>query len=148
MLKVSSSKRKAWISARLTLGNTWKSYPLVNDHIAGWKTTIFYRRYIFKWWISHCYVSLSESKFGVFSQIHQMICAGQEDANCIRVSNKSVTAWDIRMGLTLSSCIAYSYSEMSCSNISIHVQIYLPILFVIIIIAELLLLLIIITRVS
>ena len=25
-----------------------------------WKTTIFNRRYIFKWWISHCYVSLPE----------------------------------------------------------------------------------------
>ena len=28
-----------------------------------WKTTIFNRRYIFKWWISHCYVSLQQCMF-------------------------------------------------------------------------------------
>ena len=27
-----------------------------------WKSTIFDRRYIFKWWISHCYVSLPECR--------------------------------------------------------------------------------------
>ena len=36
------------------------SYPLVNDHIAGWKITIFNRKYIYKWWKFHCYVSLPE----------------------------------------------------------------------------------------
>ena len=28
-----------------------------------WKTTIFNRRYIFTWWIFHCYVSLPEGNF-------------------------------------------------------------------------------------
>ena len=28
-----------------------------------WKTTILNRRYIFKWWISHCYVKLPECIF-------------------------------------------------------------------------------------
>ena len=28
-----------------------------------WKTTIFNRRYFFKWWISHCYVRLPECTF-------------------------------------------------------------------------------------
>ena len=37
----------------------WFSYPLVNSHSNG-KSTILNRRYIFKWWISHCYVRLLE----------------------------------------------------------------------------------------
>ena len=42
-------------------------YPLVNDHIAGWKIPIFNRKYIFlSGSIFHCYVSLPEciSKIG------------------------------------------------------------------------------------
>ena len=33
------------------------SYPLVVPNIAGWNIPMFNRKYIFKWWISHCYVS-------------------------------------------------------------------------------------------
>ena len=32
----------------------------VNDHMAGWKSTVFNRKYIFNWCIFHCYVSLPE----------------------------------------------------------------------------------------
>ncbi len=38
-------------------------YPLVNDHIAGWKIPIFNREYIFKRFIFHCHVSLPEGIF-------------------------------------------------------------------------------------
>ena len=43
----------------LGAGSTYYIYPLVNKHSNG-KPPFFNRKYIFKWWIFHCYVRLPE----------------------------------------------------------------------------------------